>query len=248
MRTLLAPAHLALTIIILVWDIALAGRIAQNRQAPRVFQAICALSALLILPGLLLTLATSTIITGRAVATMDWVWPAVLVLFAIQAVYALAKRLVNFAWGIPIAAYDVLIAVVGLVHYSVAHGGSPAHPLVALLAARSLAMVFAGGSSGVLMNPIYLNVPMVSPAFPALRPLTATFRLLMSLLAVMWVVFIIALGFPRAVVQLRNYAAHKNDQLRERPNADFTGRDSFTVKLEPGHREAVADVLVVGTR
>jgi hypothetical protein len=222
MRTLLAPAHLALTVIILVWDIALAGRIAQNRQAPRVFQAISGLAALLILPGLLLTLATSTIITGRAVATMDWVWPAVLVLFAVQAVYALARRLVHLAWGIPIAVYDVLIALVGLVHYSVAHGGAPAKPLVTLLAARSLAMVFAGGSSGVLMTPLYLNVPMVSPAFPALRPLTATFRLVMSLLAVMWVVFIVALGFPRAVVQLRNYAAHQNDQLRERPNADFT--------------------------
>ena len=36
MRNLLAPAHLALTVIILIWDIVLAGRIAQNRQAPSV--------------------------------------------------------------------------------------------------------------------------------------------------------------------------------------------------------------------
>ena len=80
MRTWLAPAHLALTIIILIWDIVLAGRIAQNRQAPRFFQGVSGLGALLVLPGLLLALATTTVITGRAVATMDWIWPAVLVL------------------------------------------------------------------------------------------------------------------------------------------------------------------------
>src|SRR5512132_4161753 len=114
MRNFLAPAHLALTVVILIWDIVLAGRIAQNRQAPRLFQAICGLAALLVLPGLLFTLAASTIITGRAVATMDWVWPAMLVLFAIQAVYALARRLVNWAWGFPIAIYDILIAVIGV--------------------------------------------------------------------------------------------------------------------------------------
>src|SRR6185295_3306676 len=98
MRNILAPAHLALTVVILIWDVVLAGRIAQNRQAPRVFQATSGLAALLILPGLLFYLATSTVITGRAVVTMDWVWPAVLVLFALQSVYALARRLVNWAW------------------------------------------------------------------------------------------------------------------------------------------------------
>src|SRR5215210_7771294 len=115
MRPLLAPAHLALTIIILTWDIVLAGRIAQNRQSPRVFQAIAGLAALLVLPGLLLTLATSTIITGRAVVAMGWIGPAVLVLFAAQAMYALVRRMVNPVWGIPIAAYNVLIAVIGII-------------------------------------------------------------------------------------------------------------------------------------
>jgi hypothetical protein len=62
---------------------------------------------------------------------------------------------------------------------------------------------------------------MVSPAFPALRNLTASFRLFMSVMAMMWLVFIIALGTPRAVVQLRSYHVHRRDQLRERPDADF---------------------------
>jgi len=221
MTGLLAPAHLALTVIIIVWDVVLAGRIAQNDQAPRVFQAICGLAALLLVPGLLFTLATSTVITGRAVATMDWVWPAVLVLFAAQAVYAFMRGLVNVAWGIPILIYNLLIAVIGIIRFAVAHGHSPAEPLVSLLAAQSLAMVFAGGTSGVLASPLFLNVPMVSPAFPALHSLTASFRFLVSLYASLWCAFIVAIGLPRAVVQLRNYEAHRRDQLRERPDADF---------------------------
>lgn len=221
MRTFLAPAHLALTIIILMWDVVLAGRIAQNHQAPRPFQAICGLAALLVIPGLLFQLATSTVITGRAVSTMDWLWPAVLVLFAVQAVYAFTQRLVNPAWGLPIAIYNLLIAMVGIIRFLVAHGHSPAEPFVALVAAQSLAMVFAGGTSGVLASPLYLNVPMVSPAFPALHSLTASFRFLMSVYSALWCAFIIAIGLPRAVIQLRNYEAHTRDQLRERPNADF---------------------------
>jgi len=221
LRTLLAPAHLALTIIILVWDVVLAGRIAQNRQAPRFFEAISGLGALLLFPALLLNLATSTIITGRAVVTMDWVWPAVLVLFAIQATYALVRRLVNPVWGLPIMVYDILIAVVGVVRYMVAHGDTPIEPLVMLLAGQSIGMVFAGGTSSVLTTPFYLNMPMVSPAFPALRKLTAAFRAVMAAYAVMWTVFILLIGLPRAVVQLRNYEAHRRDQLRERPDADF---------------------------
>jgi len=97
----LAPAHLALTIIILIWDIVLAGRIAQLRQAPPVFQAITGMAAMLLLPAVLLQLATSTIITGRAVAVMDWLWPAVLVLFAVQATYAVARRFVNNKRRVP---------------------------------------------------------------------------------------------------------------------------------------------------
>jgi len=221
MRTLLAPAHLALTAIILIWDVFLAGRIAQNSQSPRVFQAASGLAALLILPGLLLTLATSTIITGRAVATMDWVWPVVVVLFALQATYALVRGLVNLLWGVPILVYDILLAVIAVGRFMIAHGVTPVEPLVALVAAQSTAMVFAGGTSTVLASPFYLNMPMVSPAFPALRKTTAMFRAFMMVYAFAWIIFVFVIGLPRAVVQLRNYEAHRRDQLRERPDADF---------------------------
>jgi hypothetical protein len=64
-------------------------------------------------------------------------------------------------------------------------------------------------------------MPMVSPAFPALRKTTAMFRAFMMVYAFSWILFIFVVGLPRAVVQLRNYEAHRRDQLRERPDADF---------------------------
>jgi hypothetical protein len=228
MRNFLAPAHLALTVVILVWNIVLAGRIAQNRRSPRVFQAISGLCALLILPALLFALATSTVITGRAVAAMDWFWPVVVVLFAAQSLYALFGKLVNWVWGIPIAAYNLLVAAIALTRYSVAHGATPAEPFVLLLASQSIGMVFAAGTSNVLASPLYLNMPMISPAFPALRPVTVSFRLFMTFVALAWCFVIIMIGGPRAL-QLRNYETHRRDQLRERPDGDF----AIGVKILP---------------
>lgn len=232
MTTFLAPIHLALTIIILVWDIVLAGRIAQNRQSSRLFQAVSGLAALLVLPGLLFMLATSTIMTGRAVAVMDWVWPAVLVLFAFQALYAAARWIVNPVWGWPILIYDILIATIGVVRYMVAHGYTPIDTLVTLLASQSVTIVFVAGSPSAMTSPFFLNMPMVSPAFPALRNLTATFRLMMSILALVWVVLIVVIGGPHAVPQLRNYDLHRHDHLRERPDGDF----AIGVKILPDLR------------
>ena len=240
MRNFLAPAHLALTVIILIWDVILAGRIAQNRQAPRAFQAICGLAALLLVPGVLVHLATSTVMTGRAVAAMDWIWPVVVLLFTVQSLYALSKRLVNWAWGFPIAVYNLLIATISVTRYLVAHGWAPSEPLVAILAAQSLAMVFASGTASVMATPFFINMPMVSPAFPASRGLTASFRLFMAVTALMWSVFIIALGVPRAIVQLRNYDAHRTDPLRERPEADFAvGLKMFPDLLTPPSAAAI---------
>src|SRR5262249_37591719 len=126
-----------------------------------------------------------------------------------------------FALGLPIAAYNVLIAGIGVVRYLVAHGHTSAQPFVALLAAQSLAMVLAGRSASVLASPFYLNVPIISPAFPALHKYTAPFRVLVSLYALAWVGAIIVVGLPPAVKQLQTYAAHARDPLRERPNGDF---------------------------
>src|SRR5262249_14641667 len=117
--------------------------------------------------------------------------------------------------------YNALIAAIGVVRYMVAHGHTSAQPFVALLGAQSLAMVLAGGTASVLASPFYMNVPIISPAFPALYKFTAPFRVLVSVYALAWVTVIVMFGLPRAVLQLQSYAAHARDPLRERPNGDF---------------------------
>src|SRR5204862_165270 len=74
---------------------------------------------------------------------VDWIWPVVLVIFAAQAVYALARRVVNPAWGIPIAVYDVIIAAAGVVRYMASRGVEPAQPLLLLLTAHTAALSLA---------------------------------------------------------------------------------------------------------
>src|ERR1051326_8268325 len=143
MSVWLAPAHLALCLIIVVWDIVLAGRIARIPQAPRAFASLTGLAGLLVLPALVIALASTTVVTGRAVLYVDWVWPAVLTIFAAQALYALARRLVNPAWGVPIAIYDVIIAAAGIVRYMASRGFEPAQPLLLLLTAQTAALSLA---------------------------------------------------------------------------------------------------------
>lgn len=214
-------AHLTLCAVIVAWDIALAGRIAQLREAPRAFAAITGLCALLLLPAVLLCLATATVVTDRAVSMVDWIWPLVLVLFAVQAVYALARGLVNVAWGIPIAAYDILIAIAGVVRYFVAHGDASPAPLATLLAAQSTTIAVLTSATPAA-SPFYFNVPMVAPAFPALRRVTASFRLVMAVVAISWTVAIFTIGMDGAIKATESYRRHATDQIHERPNADFS--------------------------
>ena len=227
MSVWLPPAHLALCLVIVIWDIVLAGRIARVAHAPRAFATLTGLAGLLVLPALVVALATTTAITGRAILYVDWIWPAVLVVFAAQAVYALARRLVNPLWGIPIAMYDVVIAAAGIVRYLVSRGITPAEPFLLLLTAQTAALALAT-TSAAISNPLYLNVPMISPAFPALRPLTASFRAVLAMIAFGWSVGT-AIQVPNSIEAVRSYRVHASDRLTERPEGDF----NVGVKLFP---------------
>jgi hypothetical protein len=221
----LAPAHLALTLVIIIWDVVLAGSIAQVRFASRPFATITGLAGLLLIPAAIVAVATTTVITGRAIATIDWIWPCVVVLFAIQAVYAVARRLVNPLWGYPIAFYNVLLAIAAIARYFAAHGVDLPRPLLVMMAAQVDALALVT-TDAALTSPLFLHVPMVSPAFPALRRLTATFRVAMAALAAAWFGVIMA-EVPRADIALNSYDSHADDRLRERPTGFAVGLKMF---------------------
>jgi hypothetical protein len=81
-------------------------------------------------------------------------------------------------------------------------------------------------ADAALTSPLFLHVPMVSPAFPALRRLTASFRLAMSVIALAWFGLILA-EVPRADIALNTYDNHADDRLRERPTGFPVGLKMF---------------------
>src|SRR6476646_2461572 len=147
MTTYFPAAHLALSLIIVIWDVVLAGRIAQLRLASRPFCTITGLCGLMLLPALILHMAMSTFITGRAVLAVDWIWPLIVTLFAVQAIYAVSRRLVNYLWGVPIVVYDVVLAVTEIIRYGVAHGWGWANGMGGVLTAQSSTLAIVTQSS-----------------------------------------------------------------------------------------------------
>ena len=221
MTTYLPAAHLALSLIIVIWDVVLAGRISQLRLASRSFAGLTGICALLLIPALIIRMATTTVITGRAVVAVDWIWPLVVTLFAVQAVYAVSRRLVNYLWGVPIVVYDIVLAVTETVRFGVAHGWGWADGVSGLLTAQSSTLAIVTQSSIAVTTPFFLLVPMVSPAFPALRRTTAMFRAFIAVDATLWVIGLLVWGLSASKQAGDALADHLDDRLRERPAGDF---------------------------
>jgi hypothetical protein len=219
MSQYLAPAHLALSAIILLWNVLLAGRIARVRHAPPAFAALSALGGLLIVPALLVELATSSILYGRALHTIDWLWPAIIVLIAAQALYATTRRLVSPLIGAPIALYDLLLAIAAITSY-VFERGVPVPSLLLLLpvAERGALGIAAGGMA--LTSPLYLYLPILAPAFPSRWRASAVTRMVLAAMAATVAGLTIAqLWNTRATIA--SYARFARAPLSERPARDF---------------------------
>jgi hypothetical protein len=220
--TFLPLLQLLLVAVVLIWNVVLAARIAQVGTLPRAFVGLSALAGFLVLPALLIHLATTSSITGRAVLDVDWIWPLTVVLFAIQALYAAVRRLVNPFLGFFIAAYDILIAVDGVLRF-VASRGTPL-PGVALifLAATTATFAFVTQSPLILGSPFFFFTPMIAPAFPALRRAAATFRLGLALVAGLYLIIFVTRITP-ADQAVNSYGIHDPsvERLQERPKGDF---------------------------
>ncbi len=221
MKYWLAPGHLALTLVIIVWNVLLAGRIAQLRLASRPFAITTGLAGLLMIPAFVVAIATTSVITGRALAAVDWLWAFTIVLCAVQASWALSRRVVNPLLGFPIAAYDILLAIAALSRLAVAHGLDIPRPLLVLMAAEvdSLALMT---SDAAILSPLFLHVPLIAPAFPPLSNWTQGFRAAMAAFALAWF-GLLAAEIPRADVALDSYDDHKGDRLTERPSGFAVG-------------------------
>ena len=222
MRNLLPLIQVVFVCTVLILDIALTSRIVQVRQLPRAFVALTALAGFLVLPSLVIHLATTNAITGRSVTEVDWLWPLTLTLFALQALYAAARRLVNPFLGFFISAFDVLIAIDAVIRSVAASGTILPAPALLFVAATTGTFSFLLSSPDVISSPLFVLVPMIAPAFPALRRTTATFRLALAIIAGGWVIIFMTQLTP-AVEAVSSYRIHdpRAEKLQERPEGDF---------------------------
>ena len=217
-----APAvagYIATTLLAVAWNVTYAGRIARLRRAPQVLAGLSGVCGLLIAPAYLAHVAGSTLYGGRAVNSVAWLWPLATMLVLAQAAYAIGRRLVTPLVGVPLLAYDVLVALVALARYLVEHGVEPPAVLLALSAAQA-AVLGAVLGPAALVSPLAVLVPLLVPAYPARWRLTRATRALISVSAA-FVAGVIVLELPRATAAIASYAPYRSERLSERPNGDL---------------------------
>lgn len=234
----LATAFAVFSAAILLWDVFLAGEIAQLRRAPRLFRAVTGLVGLLVLPSLFVTIAAESIITGRVVQEIGWLWPLTLALFAVQAWTAVLRRLVIVPVGLPIALFDTLLAVIVAARYAASAGLPVPEPLLAVAAAERHALSLLLGDLA-LRWPFAELVPILAPAYPARWGLSATVRGVWATVAAAATVAIMSQVAP-ASRAIRSYARYDAARLQERPRQDF----AIGVRLFPTLTGAPAPIAV----
>jgi len=216
---LLGALYVALSVAMIAWDILMAGRIAQLRRIPRAFQAITGIAGLLLVPALVVGYTAQSLLYGRAILLVAWLWPFTALLFVLQAMYALARRLVTPLLGFPLLVYNAIIAIVAVTKFVITRGQSPAEFGLALNAAQaSMLGTFFGAPA--LWNPIYLQVPIFAPSLPARWGFTRLARVALAGAAIAMTALVVV-ELPGAYGGIKSYAPHSRDQLQEHPEGDF---------------------------
>ena len=148
-----AAAHLTLSTLFVLWSVAMSGRIVRRRDVSRALVVLSGLAGLLIAPAAFVHAVTGSVITGRALHAVAWLWPAASAVMLTQAVYATARGYVARPLGAIIILYDALVTGLAIVRYALLLGGAPAEPLVALSAAgfkvSQLVIVFSALGVGI---------------------------------------------------------------------------------------------------
>jgi len=216
---LLSAIYLALSLAMIAWDILVAGRIAQLRRIPRGFQAITGIAGLLLVPALVVAYTAQSLLYGRAIFLVAWLWPFTALMFVVQTVYALGRRLVTPLLGFPLLIYNFVIAVVAVTKFVITRGHSPMEFELALNAAQaSMLGTFFGAAA--LWNPIYIQVPIFAPSLPARWGFTRLARVALAGAATAMTALVVV-ELPGAFAGIKSYAVHDNEKLQEHPEGDF---------------------------
>lgn len=237
-RQLIMTAYFGTMAVILLFDILAAGRIIHLRAAPRRFAAITAFAALLLAPAILVEVSASSILYGRAIQPITWLWPFVTILFVLQAMYALSRRLVRSMYGMPVLAYNFIIAIIAIAHYASYRGFTPPGWMLVLSAACASALSPAGGTAA-LWKVSYMLIPLFSPSLPSRWRLGTAVRGILAFTAFA-IMSLVAVEIPNAIAAIKSYAPYDNAKLQERPDHDF----NVGLKILPDLRTLPSPVAI----
>ena len=157
----LAPLTLLVALLVLSWDILLAGWMAARREAPRIFTQLTTVCGLLVAPAVLVAIASGSEVGARTIAGISWLLPAVCAAFVLQVLYALVAGLVSPVVAIPILLYDLVVTSVVTGDYLVSQTGAAPLPLQAAVAARDVVVGMTVGRAS-LVSPLAILVPMIA--------------------------------------------------------------------------------------
>ena len=241
----LAPLTFLIGLLVLSWDILLAGWMAARREAPSAFTQLTSLCGLMVAPALVVAIATGTEDGARTVSGISWLLPAVCAAFVLQVLYAIVVGLVSPVVALPILLYDLVVTVVVTGDYLVATQGAAPLPLQAAVAARDVVFGMTVGRAS-LVSPFAILVPMIAPAYPARWRLSALARATLVLSATA-VTTVLVIEWPRGVAAVRSYERATMLPLQARPLGDFALGMRFLPVLDgpPSARAVKADRVLL---
>jgi hypothetical protein len=234
----LLVAYVGLSAAIVLWNIAVAGRILQGRRSLSVSTAATAFAALLLVPALVIAVSDASLVYGRAIQPVAWLWPAVTVLFVIQASAALSRGRVNAMLGVPVIAYDAMIAVVAITRHMNALGYTPPFFSLVLSASQADALGVVAGSAA-LSRATWLLVPMFAPALPSRSRIRVAVRYILAL-GVSVATALVLVELPSASEAIGSYARYEHDVLTGRAGGDF----EFVLKVFPDLRSPPPPIAI----
>jgi hypothetical protein len=235
----LLVGYFSLAAAIILWNVSATGHIISGSKAPKEFVTVTALGALLLIPALIVTLSAASTVYGRAIQPVAWLWPVVTVLFAVQGMLALARRLVYPLFGIPVLAYDLIITTVAMARYMSSCGIEPPHITLVISAAMADALSVVGGTAA-MAQATWLLVPLFSPALPSRSRIKRLVRTVLAI-GVTLATALVIVEIPGAVETIHSYDRYEHASLQERPAGDM----EFGLKLFPDLRGPPPPIAIV---
>ncbi len=210
---------LAASLLILLWDVLLAGQIAKARRQSRLFLALTSICGLFVVPAAFVVLAAGTMPTGRVIFLVSWIWPVLLLCFVAQSGYALFRRHVTSLFAVPIFVYNCAVLAGAVARYASRWMDQLPAPLAGAAVAQAGALGILFGREA-LASPWLLLLPLLSPAYPATWRISKSVRGLLAVGAAAAVVLML-MEYPRAVYAAESFSTFGSERLQERPRGDF---------------------------